>query len=103
MQTAVADLREGMVVAADVFAAHGGMLVPRGTVLTERHVSWLERAGVDLVDIEVPEEESAPVSEEALAAAAARVEPRFALAGRTHPVLAALFARAVQLEVAVIR
>ncbi|MDX2194259.1 MAG: hypothetical protein NW201_12960 [Gemmatimonadales bacterium] len=88
------EVKAGMTVASEIRSTHGVTLIPKGAELSERHLVLLERSGIAHVDVEVPADAVAaapPVSPEELAAAEARLEPRFAKADRAHPVLATVF------------
>ncbi len=65
------DVTAGMVLGRDVTNPRGQLLIPEGTVLTEKHISALQLWGITLLHIRGPEDDASvkpavPVSKEAL-------------------------------------
>ena len=91
----VDDLEPGMVLGEDVHDAQGRLLMPKGTVLTERHLRAFQLWGILSVLVLGPEGEEpppAPISPELLARAEELVRRRFRNNDPTHPLIAALIA-----------
>ncbi len=93
------DLQTGMVLAGDVLGKNGRLLLAGGTVLEPRHLRVLRIWGAS--EVAVAEAVSGPAAAlspaglegegDRYAAARAFLEPRFAIADRTQPAMAALF------------
>ncbi len=73
LQLELEDVVAGMSLAETLFDAHGGVLLPQGTELTEGMLTSLRRRGVDQVQVL-----NEDISEEELAAERERVELRLA-------------------------
>lgn len=99
----VADLQSGMVLEEDLKSPQGRLLLPAGTVLTERHLSickiWgvieAQVAGVDSEEVE--ERTLDGLDSERLAASRKLMARRFAHADMKHPMLRELARQAVKL------
>ena len=104
MQVDIDNLRPGMELGTDLTDAGGRLLLPKGTVLTEKHIRYCQMWGIADIDIAGPAEPDladAPVIDaEAIAKAEAAVEPRFRHGERGHPVIDALFRHCVQKQLA---
>jgi hypothetical protein len=84
MRQSLEDLKPGMILAADLVETDGRLLLPLGTVLTDRHLRYFQMWGVLGVEIEGDDAEAekpAPV-DPALHAA---VEARLALRRASFP------------------
>lgn len=99
MQVSIEQLRPDLVLGADLSDASGRLLLPTGTVLTEKHIRYCQMWGIAAVDIQVDDPTAVtaeqPIDPEAWAAAEAAVAPRFVHVDREHPAIAALFAHCV--------
>ncbi len=104
MQVATDNLRPEMELGTDLVDGGGRLLLPRGTVLTERHIRYCQMWGI--VELEIAGPAEAQVSEEPIidpvliAKAEEAVEPRFRHVARGHPVIEALFRHCVQKQLA---
>ena len=105
MRVSLENLRPDMTLAADIVDGLGRLLLPGGTVLTEKHLRYCQMWGVMEADIAgdepIEDPEMVALDPAALAAAEAEVRPLFRHCNLTHPVVDALFkhcvhARAVQ-------
>jgi hypothetical protein len=89
----VDDLEPGMILDEDVHDAQGRLLMPKGTVLTDRHLRAFQLWGILAVGIRGPEGEEPPaprISPELLAQAEALIRPRFRNNDPAHPLIAVL-------------
>ena len=89
-----------MVLAADIVDSGGRLLLPNGTVLTDKHLRYCQMWGIAETEIEGTEE-TGPDSDPAFdPAAVAQVEAsvgaRFTHADRGHRAIAALFRHCVE-------
>ena len=104
MQVTTDNLRPDMELGSDLTDAGGRLLLPKGTVLTERHIRYCQMWGIVELDVggaSEPEAVSKPVIDPVLVTAAeATVEPRFRHVERGHPVVEALFRHCVQKQLA---
>ena len=89
-----------MVLGEDVHDTQGRLLIPAGTELTARHLRAFQLYGRISVRIRGAdaEPEPSPISPEELAAAEARILPRFRHNALSHPVVAALLRWCVTAE-----
>lgn len=99
MRIPIDNLRPDMTLGADLVDGGGRLLLPNGTVITEKHIRYCQMWGIAEIEIAGSEPEAEP--ERApdpvkVAAAEAAVRPRFAHVQRGHPVIEALFAHCVQ-------
>jgi hypothetical protein len=97
----VDDLEIGMVLGEDVHDQQGRLLLPQGTVLTERHLRAFQMLGILSLKVRGAgeEEEAAPViSPEILAEAESRVRERMRHHDLAHPAIAVIIQFAVQRE-----
>jgi HD-like signal output (HDOD) protein len=95
-KTELAALKPGDVLAADVIAADGRFLMPKGAQLSDSHIRYLASFGVAWADISEDSRDPAEIAArahepEVRALAESYCRDRFVLAGRDHPALAALF------------
>ncbi len=99
MQISLEQLRPDLVLGADLSDASGRLLLPNGTVLTDKHIRYCQMWGIVAVEIQVDDPTAVtgeqPIDPVAWAAAEAELAPRFAHVDRTHPAIAALFAHCV--------
>lgn len=58
----VVDVKEGMVIAADVFNLNGQLLMPKGITIAEKHVWLLKSWGVQQLEVEKTGQDDANVS-----------------------------------------
>lgn len=86
-------LQPGMVLASDVKAPDGRMLLPLGVELKEKHITVIKRVGVQEVQIEEAVEE---ISQELLDCAEAYVANFFLYVDHGNPALAAMYALALE-------
>jgi hypothetical protein len=94
MRVELEQLRPEMVLAADIVDGAGRLLLPKATVLTEKHLRYCQMWGIADAEIqsdETTEFEIQVVDPVALAAAEDRARPRFRHTDPSHPVIAALF------------
>ncbi|HSH30673.1 MAG TPA: hypothetical protein VK971_12250 [Thiohalobacter sp.] len=85
------ELREGMVLGADVTSPRGRMLLGAGAILSERHLRLLAANGVKRVEVEPPgQTPGRPVPATDPAQLEARLETRFAHNDTAHPLIRAL-------------
>lgn len=102
MNLAVDKLTAGMVLAADVFNVNRGLLLGKGTVLTERHLRILKTWGIERVGIvhEGSDAETGAAEPElpaaAVQAATARVDRLFRFVTSTPPGILELRQLAIQ-------
>jgi hypothetical protein len=99
MRVVLEQLRPEMALAADIVDTGGRLLLPKGTVLTEKHLRYCQMWGIADADIQgAPTAEVAPpvIDPEALAAAENRLRPRFRHLDLSHPVVAELFRHAAE-------
>jgi hypothetical protein len=94
MRVVLDNLRPDMVLAADIVDGTGRLLLPSGTVLTEKHLRYCQMWGIP--DAEIAGDEPAEEPEEVLdpariAEAEEAVKPRFAHVSRDHPAIEELF------------
>ena len=99
MQVSIEQLRPDLVLGADLSDASGRLLLPSGTVLTDKHIRYCQMWGIAAVEIQVDEPtavtDEQPIDPAAWAAAEEALAPRFAHVDREHPAIAALFAHCV--------
>lgn len=102
MRVSLDNLRPDMVLAADIVDGGGRLLLPGGTVLTEKHLRYCQMWGI--VDAEIVGDEAAEDQAEAtidparLAEVEALVGARFVHVSREHPAIEALFRYCVTTE-----
>jgi hypothetical protein len=104
MRVALEDLSPGMTLAADLQEPGGRLLLPAATVLTERHLRYLQMwdiAGADIAGDETASgrAESAAADPAVVARAEARMASRFRHADPAHPVVAEVLRHCVAREV----
>lgn len=95
----VADLVVGQCVVKDVSDSSGRLLMPAGTILDQKRILLLECWGVEEVLIKVetavkqepPQAEEEELDDDAKAAIVKRLNKRFALHDREHPISKALY------------
>ncbi len=56
----VDDIRTGMIVGADAINARGEVVVPKGTILTQRHQSKLKTFGIKAINVTIPDYIASP-------------------------------------------
>ncbi len=104
MLVAIDNVRPEMELGTDLVDGGGRLLLPKGTILTEKHLRYCQMWGV--VELEIggaaePEAPSEPVVDPVLIAQAEEsVAPRFRHVARGHPVIDALFQHCVQKQLA---
>ncbi|WP_157745255.1 hypothetical protein [Thiohalobacter thiocyanaticus] len=83
------ELREGMVLGADVSSPRGQMLLAAGATLTDRHLRLLAANGVARVEVDTAGDDAAQPTGPALnpAQLEARLETRFAHNDPAHPLI----------------
>ncbi len=94
MRVAFEQLRPEMALAADIVDGGGRLLLPKGTVLTDKHLRYCQMWGIPEAEIqgnEVAELETPGIDPQALAASEAKLRPRFRHVDLSHPVMAELF------------
>jgi hypothetical protein len=100
MRVALDQLRSDMALAADIVDTGGRLLLPKGTVLTEKHLRYCQMWGIADADIQggpAPSEPApAAIDPARLEAAENRLRPRFRHLDLMHPVIAALFRHAAE-------
>jgi hypothetical protein len=100
MRVALEQLRPDMALAADIVDGGGRLLLPKGTVLTDKHLRYCQMWGIADADIQgdaaAPDAEPPTLDPAALAAAENRLRPRFRHLDLSHPVIAALFRHAAE-------
>ena len=99
MLVALDQLRPDMALAADIVDTGGRLLLPKGTVLTEKHLRYCQMWGIADADIQggAASDHAPPeIDPAALAAAENRLRPRFRHLDLAHPVIAALFRHAAE-------
>ena len=97
MRVALEQLRTDMTLGADIVDGGGRLLLPKGTVLTEKHLRYCQMWGIADADIQgddTKEPEPPTIDPKMLAAAEARLRPRFRHVDLSNPVMAELFRHA---------
>ena len=89
-----------MVLAADIVDSGGRLLLPNGTVLTDKHLRYCQMWGVAEAEVEGTEAAAPDADAEfdpaVVAEAEAAVAARFTHVDRSHPAIAALFRHCVE-------
>ncbi len=100
MRVSLDNLRTDMVLAADIVDSGGRLLLPNGTVLTDKHLRYCQMWGVAEAEVEGTEAAAPDADAEfdpaVVAEAEAAVAARFTHADRSHPAIAALFRHCVE-------
>src|SRR6185295_6284448 len=99
MRVALEQLRPEMALAADIVDSGGRLLLPKGTVLTEKHLRYCQMWGIGEADIQGAATAEPPppvIDPAALLAAENRLRPRFRHLDLSHPVVAELFRHVVE-------
>jgi hypothetical protein len=93
MRVPLDELEPEMVLLADIVDGAGRLLLSRGTVLTPKHLRYCQMWGIPEAEIEGSEviDHPAAIDPVRLAAAEAKIRPRFTHVDLTHPVINALF------------
>jgi hypothetical protein len=103
MRSSLEDLKPGMTLAADLLESGGRLLLPAGTVLTDRHLRYFQMWGVSHVDIEGGEAGSADSPITVDPAVQAEVEAALATLFRhadvSHPAVAQVYAHCLAREI----
>ncbi len=99
MRVTLDNLKTDMVLAADIVDSGGRLLLPNGTVLTDKHLRYCQMWGIADAEVQGTEEvapETDPAFDPAVVAEAeAAVAGRFTHADLSHPAIAALFRHCV--------
>lgn len=103
MRVSLDNLRPDMVLAADIVDGGGRLLLPGGTVLTEKHLRYCQMWGIvdaDIVGDDATAEEPAEavIDPARLAEVENRVGARFIHVNRDHAAMDALFRYCVATE-----
>ncbi len=99
MRVSLENLRPEMVLAVEIVDGIGRLLLPGGTVLTDKHLRYCQMWGVtdaEIVGDEPMEDpETAAIDPAVLASAEADVRPNFRHCDLSHPVIEAVFKHCV--------
>ena len=93
MRLAIDKVEPGMEVMSDVFNVNKALLLPKGVVLTDRHLKTLKTWGVESINVVVAGEGDSPgdanevLTPEVLSAAEKRVAERFKHVTATSPAI----------------
>lgn len=104
MHVVIDNLRPDMELGADLKDAGGRLLLPKGTVLTEKHIRYCQMWGIVELEIAGPAEADPPaepvIDPVLVAKAEEATEPRFKHVSREHAVIDALFRHCVNKQLA---
>jgi hypothetical protein len=99
MRVCLENLQPEMVLAADIVDGIGRLLLPGGTVLSDKHLRYCQMWGVTDAEIvgdqPVEDSDTVTIDPAALASAEADVRPAFRHCDLSHPVVEAVFKHCV--------